>query len=344
MEITHLTGCFSINARGAFLNGSESITEGKEDISVPKSFELNGINYPYISAQCWRKWWKESFQSLYLPITDSINKEKKYKDVSFLNPIDDIFGYFESVDKKINLDDINKTNVSQIRSSPMQMTHLQPVKNIDLDANRYYLNKDKAYIHLDDGTPLPYTSKFYNAFLEALFTIDLNRIGKYRCFNDRRELTLDTIQKYIKKDFIIDRGDDSFEIKDINRLLPQRLEYLMKSLFFMFGGAKSAQYAVDINPKLIIFSGCQGANNIFAGTLEIGLDDLKINIKSIYNRISKNPELIKTPIYIGLRKGIFKDLTEIETVQKKLEDDFNINLVFGTPFECINKFIEVLLN
>ena len=344
MVITHLMGCFLIDARGAFLNGSESITESKEEISVPKSFELNGINYPYISAQCWRKWWKEAFQSLYLPITDSINEEKKYKDVPFLNSIEDIFGYFESIERKINFNDINKTNVSQIRSSPMQMTHLQPIKNINSDANRYYLNKDKAYIHLDEGTPLPYTSKFYNAFLEALFSIDLNRIGRYRCFNDRRELTTETIQKYIKKDFIIDKGDGSFEIKDINRLLPLRLKYMMKSLFFMFGGAKSAQYAVDINPKFIIFSGAQGANNIFANTLEIGVEEPKINLKSLYNRISKNPELIKSPIYIGLRKGIINDFTETELIQKKLEENLNINLVIGTPFECINKFIEGLVN
>ena len=336
--ITHICGSFIVQANGAFLNGAGNIKAGLGEISVPKTYILRGFEYPYISAQCWRRWWRESFTEDYMKIESYMN-ETKYSKVPFLNGVDDLFGYFESFKKEISIDEINEINISQIRSSPLQISNLHPIEG-HLTSLKKILTTDNAFIHLSEGTPLPYSSNFYNCNLECLFSLDIVRICTYRNFNDRQELAKETIKDYFNKKLLNKKNDTCYELIDRPFLMKIRISNLFNSLLNISGGAKSAQYGTDITPKVIIFAGQTGSNPILSQVFEIGRDKIRINLDSLTDRIKKFPSLFKSSIYIGIRNSFLENIEEIQKQVKLIKEKYNVNIILGSPRNVINEFIE----
>jgi CRISPR-associated protein Cst2 len=339
MKINHLCGSIVIQAHGAFLNGSGSQKEGKEEISMPKRFQINGVEYPYISAQCWRRWWKQQFEVLYEELIKSNSVEKKLDKSPFLRAVDDLFGYFESADQKLTIEEVNKVNVSQIRSSPVQITQLHPIQEFGLGKNAS-IQKDKAFVHLQDGTPLPYSSKFYNADLQAILAIDLQRIGLFRNFNDRQELAESTIKKYLKESILIKREDNVYELASNNKIQPERVLKLLESLLIINGGAKSTQYGTDITPKIFIIAGQKGANPILSNIFEMGKEKIRINLDELNNRISIGKHLFQTPIFIGIRSGYLENYDELKEKIPDLEKESNQKIILTSPYDVYNRLKE----
>jgi CRISPR-associated protein Cst2 len=55
-NLTHVTGCFLIPATGSFLNGAGLAPGEDRNVATPKSFRSGGQRVPYVSAQAWRRW------------------------------------------------------------------------------------------------------------------------------------------------------------------------------------------------------------------------------------------------------------------------------------------------
>ncbi len=339
MDISHYCGSFIIEAKNSFLNGGDSVKEGKSDISMPKVYESKeGNKIPYISAQCWRKWWLDNCQNELKEFTE------RYSDISqqneaFINPIDDLFGFFKGQKiKNVDLEQISEVNVSQIRSSPLQHTNLYPIQN---KLNKSYLNLDKAYIHLKNESPLPYSSRFYSAFLESNFGIDVTRICFYRNFNDRLELAEDTISKYTKSKKLVEVNENEYLLSNHENERKQRLKLLMNSLLTIHGGAKLPQYGCDISPKIILLAGQKGGNTILSNCFEMGIEGVRVNTHDLLKKISDFSSLFKTPIFLGVRKGIIENLEELEKNIPFLKKETDVDLVIDSPRGVIRKLLEV---
>ena len=62
---------------------------------------------------------------------------------------------------------------------------------------------DKGYVHLTEGTPLPYSTRFYNTQLQGIFGLNYMRLGAFRNEGDRIELDRPLVEKYLQENKIM---------------------------------------------------------------------------------------------------------------------------------------------
>jgi len=60
--LTHVVGTFLIHAEGAFLNGAGLGAGEDRTTTLPKTFSDFRDRVPYVSAQAWKRWLRETFQ------------------------------------------------------------------------------------------------------------------------------------------------------------------------------------------------------------------------------------------------------------------------------------------
>ena len=365
-KLTHITGTFLIQAEGAFLNGGGLESGEYQNVTAPKAYwDLDKFGrrvlVPYVSAQAWRHWLRETFreENSKEPVSElkalKLNsKGNPSKIGTEMNPIlyveDDIFGYmraaegqgsakkgkkesdeaelFEEVEEPNNK---NKTEIIKavMRSSPFASSIL---KSIRKDST---ISTDEGYVHLKKGNPLPYTTKFYNTQLQAIFGLNYSRLGVFRNEGDRLELDETFVKQYTADGTIRQKdGEDGvYEIADNKRR--ERATMILKSLAVLRGGAKQAQFGTDVTPKAIITAGLSCGNLIFNDLFDekesqpvIKLDTLKDIINDYRNRLT-------TPVFIGVRKGYLHPQSETDLQSFAQENSEIVQL--SSPIEAINK-------
>jgi CRISPR-associated protein Cst2 len=341
MKISHICGSIVIQAKGAFLNGSGSQKEGKEDISMPKTYLMNNIMYPYVSAQCWRRWWKESYTQSLNELINQSPEELKLQNLQFVNAIEDVFGYFEALEKKITIDQVNKINLAIIRSSPLQITQFNPIQS-GLENPTGFLVKDKAFVHLKDGTPLPYSSRCYNADLESIIGIDITRLGVYKNFNDRQEIAGKSLEEYLKTGVIKTSNPNTYIINNYEKVMKLRIRFLFESLLTIYGGAKSPQYGADITPKVLILTRQYGGNPILSNLFEMGDESIRLKIDELIQKTNSFPSLIDSKVYVGIRSNYLENLDELIKRADEFKNKTKKELVICTPAESVTKLLEGL--
>lgn len=60
-SLTHVVGTFLIHAEGAFLNGAGLGAGADRNMTVPKTLSDFRDRVPYVSAQAWKHWLRETF-------------------------------------------------------------------------------------------------------------------------------------------------------------------------------------------------------------------------------------------------------------------------------------------
>ena len=175
-ELKNIAGCLVIDATGAFLNGAGLGAGENRNLVIPKTFKekVNGRNeeVPYVSAQSWRRWLRNTVNeennwnpSELKSIKTSDKGGNTTKISTELNPIDfpedDLFGYMKSGEK-------NEESIQ--RTSPFKTSILKGIKNLRA------ISQDDAFVHLKEGSPLPYSTKFYSAQMEGFFNLEYYRL------------------------------------------------------------------------------------------------------------------------------------------------------------------------
>lgn len=375
---THIVGTFLISAHGAFLNGAGTDPSLQDKITtIPKQFDDGKYKVPYVSAQSWRHWLRNTLieetgwkQSKLRAIKQS-EKGTTSKIAGSLNPIDysedDLFGYMRAaegqgkikkedplstpldaeVDEEDNVDAENndpkekqsKVKVkSLIRASPFASSILVSLRKSG------WKGTDKGYVHLEEGTPVPYSTVFYNTNLHGIFGLDLSRIGVFSNIGDRIELDEPLVAEGLKSKRITEVEKGKYSISD-KTVKNTRAAELLKALSIMRGGAKQAAYATDVSPKVLILAGLNCGNLVFNRLFEDNPDRLPLDgpiIKvDVLKEISKDyKDKLTTPVYIGIRTG-YLDTDNEKSIRdlEKLDPQF----VVGTPRDVIEKFISTHL-
>ena len=372
-KLTHITGTFLIQAEGAFLNGAGLDTGEDRNAVIPKTFwgyDKNGarIRIPYVSAQAWRRWLRMTFQEenpnepgTELKALDQSAKGTTNKIGTEMNPIkfaeDDIFGYMRAAkgqgkDKEVATEALTddelldameqedeakevkpKTKTEKtkavMRPSPFGSSILKSIRKVAT------ISDDEGFVHLKEGSPLPYKTKFYNTQLQAIFGLNYERLGVFRNNGDRIELDETFVKQYSADGTIKQKdGEDGiYEIADNKRR--ERATMILKSLAVLRGGAKQAQFGTDVTPKAIITAGLSCGNLIFNDLFDekesqpvIKLDTLKDIINDYRNRLT-------TPVFIGVRKGYLHPQNEND-LQSFAQENSDI-MQLSSPIEAINK-------
>lgn len=232
-----------------------------------------------------------------------------------------------------------KDDESIQRTSPFKSSILKGIKNMRM------VNKDEAFVHLKEGTPLPYTTQFYSTHLEGFFNLEYYRLGVYDNTASRKELAQELIEKH----------QDKFEVSNIpygSKNIPKiyiekaaekirkvNASGLLKGLAFLRGGAKQAAFGSDVSPKVLILAGMKSANpvfnNIFVGTGE----KPQLNIATLLEIQKDYKDRLATPIYIGIRAGY---LQNEEDIKKELTKEKGF--VIDSPVGVVKTFNEIYLN
>lgn len=335
-----ICGSAYIQANAAFLNGSGSEKIGRSDVTLPKSIDINSSRIPYVSAQMLRFWLKKTvFRELknIIPHYPSLNLVK-YENIPMLNIIDDLFGYFYG--KKITLPKQNEglENAGIIRESPFKISPL-----ISISLSPLLFTRENAFVHLKDGTPLPYSSQFYNTDLESSFGINLNTIGKYRIFQDRQEIDPDNIPEGLEECDGSSNGK-IYRLKDHQAHFFARLHLLVESLMIVNGGAKLSQYGADVSPKVVVTAIQRGGNPILSKLLLMTSQGPILDCSKFIEKlhIGKKLNLFKSPIFIAYRQNYLLNEKEVKNLPEKVQQEVSkdIEIILTTPFKLVKKLIE----
>ncbi len=330
-QLNNISGALLIDATAAFLNGAGlGVGEDKNKV-IPKTFKekVNGRleEVPYVSAQSWRRWLRNTtneennWQPSELKSIKESEKGTTTKIATELNPIDfpedDLFGYMKSG---------GKDEESIQRTSPFKTSILKGIKNMRV------LSTDEAFVHLKEGTPLPYSTRFYSTHLEGFFNLEYYRLGVFDNLGSHQELSKDLVEKNADNFDISDLGGKfkRYSLKDAEKIRKNHASGLLKGLAFLRGGAKQSAFGADVSPKVLILAGLESANPVF-NNLFIGTGEKPIlNIEAIQQIASDYKDKLATPIYVGIRSGYLQNEAEV----KALGESF----IIDSPIGIVNQF------
>jgi CRISPR-associated protein Cst2 len=334
-DLKNITGALLIDATAAFLNGAGLGTGEDKNKVIPKTFKEKVNNrleeVPYVSAQSWRRWLRNTTNeennwnpSELKAVGPGSEKGSTNKIATELNPIefpeDNLFGYMKAGDK---------TEESIQRTSPFKTSILKGIRNMR------HLNVDEAFVHLKEGTPLPYSTRFYSTHLEGFFNLEYSRLCVYDNLGSHQELSKELVEKHSDKFEISDLSSTKFKRYTLKNAEITRKNHawgLLKGLAYLRGGAKQSAFGADVSPKVLILAGMTSANpvfnNIFVGTGE----KPALNIETLKQIASDYADKLSTPIYIGIRTGYLQNEEDV----KLLGEGF----VIGSPISIVNLFNE----
>jgi len=218
------------------------------------------------------------------------------------------------------------------RTSPFKSSILKGIRNMRT------LNNDEAFVHLKEGTPLPYSTRFYSTHLEGFFNLEYYRLGVYENLGSHQELSKELVEQHQDKFEISDLNGSKFKrykLKDAQKIRNKNASGLLKGLAFLRGGAKQSAFGSDVSPKVLILAGMESANpvfnNIFIGTGE----KPALNIEVVKQIASDYSSKLATPVYIGIRAGYLQNEEDV----KALGESF----VIDSPIGIVNNFTEKYL-
>lgn len=332
--LNNITGALLIDATAAFLNGAGlGVGEDKNKV-IPKTFreKVNGRaeEVPYVSAQSWRRWLRETtneengWRPSELKAIKQSAKGSTTKIATELNPIeypeDDLFGYMKSGGGETKEESIQRT-------SPFKTSILKGIKNMRV------MNNDEAFVHLKEGTPLPYSTRFYSTHLEGFFNLEYYRLGTFDNLGSHQELSKEVVNTHIDKFDVSEIYDGRFKrytLKNVTDIRKKHSAGLLKGLAYLRGGAKQSAFGSDVSPKVLIIAGIESANPIF-NNLFIGTGERPIiNIELLQEIANDYKSKLATPIYIGIRKGYIQNESEVYNL--------NSGFIVDTPVGIVNHF------
>jgi CRISPR-associated protein Cst2 len=173
-------------------------------------------------------------------------------------------------------------------------------------------------------SPLPYTTRFYNTNLQAIFSLNYSRLGVFWNIGDRIELEDSKAKEFLKKKTIKDvtnekpfsaLSDDGalgkiYALTDHNER-KNRAGALLTALSVLRGGAKQAQFGTDVAPKVLVLAGLNCGNPIFNHLFRDDGDGLVVKVDALSEVIADYSDRIATPVIIGLRAGYLKNETDV---------------------------------
>ena len=178
-----IQGFIMIDVDVAALNNAGNDTSTVLDNAVmTKKIRKNGKEYPYVSGQAWRYWWRETLEKKLNWKMSPVIREKKiaYTEADpMLYPDDDIFGYIRAGKKKITDPETGKE-----KSVNATLTRVSPLKNSALIAVSYNpIVQHWSSMSRQEGDAVPYGKDEYSAVMKGMFSIDIDMVGTFSFVN-----------------------------------------------------------------------------------------------------------------------------------------------------------------
>jgi CRISPR-associated protein Cst2 len=371
--MAHLSGLILIDCPASALNNAGQQVEmvkrerQYDNWSATKTVQTRLGVFPYVSAQAFRYWLRESLREVpgWTPSPTFREKKIAYTDA---NPIlyaeDDLFGYMrapsegrdsgaedkaarkEKWAKKGLTTQESKTTkegekfVSLTRSSPFKVStliSLAPLRpqEIGFDYGTMARTEDSEY-----PDAVPYVHEFYRCTLIGLFSIDLRMLGRFYFVERTGYRHLDSVRKALaeeKKLGLYDNGR-AFEFDLDTR--KKRLAQLLEGLARISGGAKQAVHYTDVSPRLLLLGIAKGGNHLFGTSVGADKESRPLIRTAALAEVSKvfKDDLL-SGFYAGLAQGYLDEQREaLETQIKMIANSPAV----GHPVEALRNVINDL--
>ncbi|MGI8493816.1 MAG: type I-B CRISPR-associated protein Cas7/Cst2/DevR, partial [Pyrinomonadaceae bacterium] len=292
----NILGLVLIDAPHSALNNDQADPSAADENESPtKKIKKGFETIPYVSAQAWRYWWRNTLENKFDWEMSPIIREKKIAFTSanpFTYPDDDVFGYMRALKKD---DGGTLTRLSPLKTSPL----------ISVVSQR--LTSDFGVMSRHEGDPVPHVHEFYSTVLKGIFSLDISSVGIFQSTARTGYKNLD--EAYTEKPEIKQSIENAqAEQQNGNWMLPKemrvkRAKETIEALPFLSGGAKSALHLTDVTPKFIVLAVIDGGNHLFMNVTAERIDEPLIKTSALKEVITDYKDSILSDIYIGRQEG-----------------------------------------
>lgn len=345
--MTFITGLFLIDAPASALNNLGNLPGSRTDNIVGvKAIRTREGYYPYVSAQAFRYWLRNTLELNPHWKAAPIYREEKiaYTDA---NPIewwdDDLFGYMRAPSKKTSAVEKRSADESRAGETPTAdtITRVSPFRVSTLVSVSPLPNipEDFGVMSRHEGHPVPHEHQFYRTTLKGLFSLNLKAVGTFSYRQRTGYRNLDDVRQKIAEERGLTHSEEekTYRLNSTDRL--ERISALLKGLACLEGGAKQTIHYTDVTPAFVILALTRGGNNIFGHIVGHDTKGLPVINTDALDQVEQifAEELI-TDTYVGWVKGYLDD------ERTKFEGWANgkTNILLGHPKEVYDNIIRDL--
>jgi len=350
--MSFINGLLIIDAPASALNNSDKKVPGAryDNSKDVKFIKTKSGDYPYVSAQAVRAWLRSTLERI-----DGWRDSPVYRDEKMAytdgNPIlycdDDIFGYMRASDTD-NLarreeDPFYKENMTPMetytkdkkkkervitRSSPFRLSTFVSISPVYLTYDFGVMSRQEIGSVLNpEADPVPYENRFYRAYLNGLFSLDLSAVGTFYYRNKTGYCNLDKKRIDLAKEkgliHLVDQKAYQFHIEERKR----RVKMLIKGLSQIEGGANLSLHYTPVFPSITIFAVTKGGNNIFNNIFYNVENSMEFHIEAFQEILNVYNDEIISPVYIGWSKGFCdKEYKKVEQYIKSHNEQSNVGI------------------
>ncbi len=327
----------------ALNNAGGDTSTALENAVVTKKIKKNGKDYPYVSGQAWRYWWRQSLQENFSWTMSPVTREKKIAFTEadpFTYADDDIFGYMRAAKKEVE-----DPKTKKIKSENVTLTRVSPLKNSALMAVAYNpVVQNWSSMTRQEGDAVPYGKDEYCAVMKGMFSLDIDSAGTFSMLNRSgfmninqamKELALANGAVITKDPYQKDRDGKPFELVQLDKATREkRIKEAIAALKYLSGGAKRTTNYADVSPKLIVLAAFKSGNHPFSHLAKEELGKPVLSIDALNEVLQDYVDQFEGPVYIGRRAGFMDELDE---ELKKLDSD---KIIYGPINQIIDQFID----
>ncbi|MFZ5909409.1 MAG: type I-B CRISPR-associated protein Cas7/Cst2/DevR [Chloroflexota bacterium] len=309
--MTHVTGLLLIDAPASALNNLGQIEGERYDNSTGvKVIRANDGPYPYVSAQAFRYWLRQTLSADPKWKAAPIYREEKiaYTDA---NPIewwdDDLFGYMRAPSKRESAKAKREADTSRqgetettdtvTRVAPFRVSTLVSIAPIRPTS-------DFGVMSRHEGNPVPHEHQFYRTTLKGLFSLNLRQCGafSYKQKTGFRNLDEVRIKAAEEKGLKPDKDNKVYRLPANERL--ERVTTLFEGFARLEGGAKQALHYTDVAPTVVVLGVTKGGNHIFGHVIGANSEGLpEFNTDALTESFRVFGDDLLSNVYVGWVTG-----------------------------------------
>ena len=327
-----VTGLMLIDAPASALNNSDqSIPGARTENSIDvKYIHTKQGDYPYVSAQAFRAWLRNSIQQLKQWEASPIYRDEKVAYTAG-NPIsywdDDIFGYMRApgdATRKVREKDPAYQKLTPLdkdkdgkektitRIAPFRVSTLVSVTPVYLTRDYGTMARQTTGTEVNpEADPIPFEHRFYKAILQGQFSVDLGSIGRFTYYNKTGYRNLDNVRKQLAEaEGLIHLSEERAYLLPRDQRI-RRAQAIFEGIAHLEGGAKQSIHYTDITPSILFIAVTEGGNNIFRHLFRSTSTWRPIlNLDAFTEILEVFTQQILSPIYIGWEKGFLDEERE----------------------------------
>jgi len=351
-----VTGLLLVDAPASALNnaGEKQGARTENAIEVKQIRARDGV-HPYVSAQAFRYWLRETLAQL--ASSNSLDwksapifREAKiaYTDA---DPIkwydDDLFGYMRAQSKRAEAQARRESDEGRVGETPTstEITRVSPFRTSTLvSIAPVTVTEDFGVMARHEGNPVPYEHDFYRTTLKGLFSLDLSACGTFSYRDKTGFRNLDENRAKEAQEAKLEHLEQQkcYRLPRAERI--SRIAALFDGLACLQGGAKLTLHYTDVMPPFVIMAVTKGGNHIF--NYAVGADSrgkAQFNTSALREVVGVYRDTILSPIYIGWAAGYLDDQREaaVRTL-REIGNDHSLEIKVDHPRRAFQKVAQAI--